>query len=228
MPSLDKAYPELRAALAACYGTPSTAVSESSPWERLLCAALERTSARSRVERAIEALGEAGLLEPAALAKADPLEVEQTLEESRAPLPRAAIHLLRKLGRWLLEAHGGSIDALDRASTDTLREALAAIGGVGPATADAILLFGMRRPVFPVSRASFRILARHGWLEPWADYEAARATLEGAGPQDADHMEQLAIWLERVGRDACGQARAKCERCPLRPFLPEGGVCEIA
>ena len=95
--------------------------------------------------------------------------------------------------------------------------------GRGPA---ALLLHGLRRPAYPLDRASYRILVRHGWLDPSADYDEARDVVERLDPDVPEHLARLSAWLERIGREYCRPTIAKCERCPLRSFLPEGGPRE--
>ena len=143
-------------------------------------------------------------------------------------MPTRSLGPLRRVARWVVDHHAGSAEALrdEDLATDQLREELLGLNGVGPATADALLLFALRRPVYPVDRATYRILIRHDWLDPTADYDEARAVVERQGPDDPSGLARLSDWLERVGREFCRAGVARCERCPLRPFLPEGGPSE--
>src|SRR5262249_11967694 len=90
-------------------------------------------------------------------------------------------------------------------------------------TADALLLRALARPIYPLDRASYRILVRHGWLDLSADYDEARAVVERLSPDDPGTLAQLSDWLARIGGGVCRVRGAKCDPCPLRPFLPEGG-----
>ncbi len=98
--------------------------------------------------------------------------------------------------------------------------------GLGPATVDSILSRGLGRATYPVDRATYRILVRHGWLDPTADYDEARSVAESLAPDDSAMLTRLSAAFERVGRDFCKPTVAKCERCPLRSLLPEGGPRE--
>jgi endonuclease III related protein len=226
MPSLHDVHHELARALDQRYGTPQSTAAPRPTWERVLASALECTLAAGRVDRILEGLKDAGLLEPDALAQASPLELVEAARQAGASLPKPAVHVLRRLARWLIEHHEGSAEGLVPVATERLREELTALVGIGPATADAILLFALERLVYPVDRASFRILVRHGWLDPSADYQEARAALEALSPENAQSLQRVSVWFERVGRDFCGPTTAKCDRCPLQPFLPEGGARE--
>ena len=219
MPALGDSYPALVAALAERYGRPEPAIGDGG-LPAILGAFLGRTLGPERVEAVLEGLREAGLLEPSALADADRAELDEAIGSSGG-LGAKALGPLQRLARWV----AGRGD-LAGAATETLREELVGLNGVGPAAADAVLLEGLGRPVYPVARATYRILVRHGWIDPTADYDEARAAVEHAGPRDAAGLARLASWWERVGRDYCRPGRPHCERCPLQPFLPGGGPIE--
>ena len=71
-----------------------------------------------------------------------------------------------------------------------------------------------------------RILVRHGWLDPSSDYDEARSALESIAPDEPERLAQLSLGFEKLGRDFCKSTAPKCDRCPLRPLLPEGGPVE--
>ena len=172
MPSLTACYSSLVAALAEHYGEPSRRVPRSSALETVLAAALARSLDPRRTAAAIEALSRAHLLEPGALGGASPQEIRDALRDAGVALPLAGASLLRRLASWCSTTFPDDDPAtltLDR-STDEIRLELAAINGVGPATADAILL-ALGRPTYPVDRGTYRILVRHGWIDASADYD---------------------------------------------------------
>jgi len=176
--------------------------------------------------RAFDALRDAGLLRPGALAGADPRELEDVLKQAGVRLVSKALRPLQKLARWAAGRDFEDRDAPGLA-TESLRDEWRAINGVGPVLADTLLLFAMGRPVYPVDRATYRILARHGWLDPSSDYEEARSVAESIAPDDPKTLARLSPALVRLGHDFCKLAVARCDRCPLRPFLPEGGPREV-
>ncbi len=228
MPSLDASFDRMVSALAERYGQPApTPIGiADDTFAAILTAALSRTVDSRKVGKAIEALRESNLMEPAALAGADPIEVAETVRQAGAAMPAPVVGVLLRLAGWIVGSHGGSVASLDDVATALLRDQIRTLKGVGPASTDAILLEALGRPTYPVDRASYRILVRHGWLEPTADYDEARAILDAQAPDDAATLMRLSGWFERVGREACRPSVAKCERCPLQPFLPEGGPIE--
>ncbi len=229
MPPLDESRPALLAALDDRYGPMGrsgvASIDGLSPFEAIASAAIGLVAEPRLAAAALGALRDAGLLQAGAFASADPIEIDDLFREARVRLPARALGPLRRIARWAAES-GFDAEAAASTSTEALRQAWRALNGVGPATADALLLFGLRRPSYPLDRATYRILARHGWIDASADYDEARSVVEGIAPDDAEALARLSIAFGRVARDACKPSAAHCDRCPLRPFLPEGGPVE--
>jgi endonuclease-3 related protein len=229
MPALDESFPAMREALADRYGRPRPPAETGprEPFEAVVATVLDRALDARKREAAIAALRDEGLLDPQAMAEADPDELDNALRSAGVSVARGGLAPLRRLARWLVDLHHGSADALadpdGSVSTAQLREELLALNGVGPAAADAILLFALRRPAYPLDRATYRVLARHGWVDSDAGYDEARDVVERLAPDDPDTLALLSGWFERLGKDHCRASVARCDRCPLRPFLPEGG-----
>ena len=217
-------------ALADHYGRPGSPTAGLPPFEAILATALDRMIDVHKRDAVLLALREEGLLDPQSLAEADPLEIEDALQSQGVALPRSAFVPIRRLARWLVELHHGSAVEIagpsSQVSPNQLREELLALNGIGPSTADSILLYGLNHPVYPLDRATYRIFLRHGWVDSDVSYDDARDTIEQLSPDDAGHLGHLSIWFERLGRDFCKATKAKCERCPLRPFLPAEGPIE--
>jgi endonuclease III related protein len=231
VPRLGESRLALLEALEARYGPLSppgggpSSVEVPDPFEAIIRVALALVAEPRAAASAFDALRGAGLIDPEALAGADPLEIDDVFQQARVRLASKALKPLQRIARW---AKGRDFDpeTASKLATESIREAWRTLNGVGPATADALLLFGLGRPTIPVDRASYRILARHGWLDPSSDYDEARSTLESIAPDDPSRLAQLSLGLERLGRDYCKPSAPKCERCPLRPLLPEGGPVE--
>ena len=216
-------YPSIRDALAAHCGPGEAAVPRDDPFAQILTVTLERSMDAPKAARVVDALRQAGLLDPKERASADPSELVEAARPAGVEMTAKAVAPLKRLAHWATNA--GDID---RAATESLREELVAINGVGPASADEILMRALNRPIYPVDRASYRIFVRHGWLDPSADYEEARDVFERLEPESAEGLARLSSWLEQIGSRFCRPSVAKCDRCPLRPFLPEGGPIEPA
>jgi endonuclease III related protein len=237
MPTLDDAFDAVCSAWLEHFGPPPDGCDDLAPFEAMIAVLLGRGSGVERVRPVLDGLAEAGLLAPDRLAEADLVEIGDRLRESVPSLPINAIAPLKRLACWLRDHHQGRVDSLfdPHHSTGWLRGELAGIKGIGLSTADAIVLFALRRPSYPVDRASFRVLVRHGWLDPTATYDEARDLLVDAALGRADFVEdeaasalaELAHGMERLGRRYCRVAAPRCEGCPLEKLLPEGGPREL-
>ena len=115
---------------------------------------------------------------------------------------------------WLFDSCGGNLDELTGRNPSSLREQLLGIHGIGPETADSILLYAFGMPVFVVDAYTCRILGRHRLLEGPADYESVREMMESLVPRDAALYNEYHALLVRLGKEYC-KTRARCPGCPL-------------
>jgi endonuclease-3 related protein len=221
MPTWDASLAEIVATLTDHYGLPTHVASSAGlePLVAMVTVVLARSSDEGKAVRGCAALGDAGLLDPRSLSEADPSELSDALKASGIKVPPRTLLPIQRLARWIAERGDDLVDV----DTESLRLELANLRGIGPATVDALLLQALGRPVYPVDRASYRILVRHGWLDPGATYDEARGVVEGPCPDDPVTLSRLAHWLERIGSEYCRAGVARCDRCPLRGLLPEGG-----
>jgi endonuclease-3 related protein len=106
--------------------------------------------------------------------------------------------------------------------TSELREQLLGLNGVGPETADSILLYAGKHPVFVVDAYTRRILGRHGIMPFNANYDEIRELFENSlGQRDANPIavfNQAHALIVQVGKNHCRKA-AICKGCPLERFL---------
>jgi endonuclease-3 related protein len=177
----------------------------------------QRTSWRN-VEKALEALKGAGALEPARLADMDPERMQELVRP--AGYYRQKSSRLRRLAAWLVERTGGHVAGLEAISTDRLREELLGIRGIGPETADSILLYALGRPTFVVDTYTNRIAVRHGLLEPNCGYYALKELFEDHLSRDVELYRDYHAQLVEVGKRHC-RPRPKCRGCPARKVLGE-------
>lgn len=155
---------------------------------------------------------------------------------------------LKKFVDYLDRRYGGSLERMFSQPTDQLRAELLALNGVGPETADSILLYAGNHAVFVVDAYTRRILERHEIITHKTSYEEIRGLIEaalrkaeptsltfpraGCDPRHrvsrmsrtprgelARHYNELHALIVRVGNLHCG-SKPKCEECPLREFLP--------
>ena len=108
-----------------------------------------------------------------------------------------------------------------RTPTAELREQLLAVHGIGPETADSILLYAGGHPVFVVDAYTHRILGRHNLVAGKPDYHAVQSLFERSLPQDPALYNEFHALLVNVGKNWCRKGRPRCEDCPLLPHLPD-------
>jgi endonuclease III len=224
MPSLRESFSQVLAALTGAPTRSAADADSGSPLELALAAALERSGDRKRASLVISALTRSGLLADAAtLASASPHELCDALAEMGLTLPTPTARMLWRIARWLdasgLDSRGEPWD-LSRAGR--LRDALARQPGIGPTTAGAVLL-ALGVPAYPIDRATYRILARHAWIEPAAPPEEVAGLLVELADGRVDDLRHLAAGFGVIGRRHCHAASPDCRDCPLAPWLPESG-----
>jgi endonuclease-3 related protein len=136
-----------------------------------------------------------------------------------AQLIRPAGYYNLKAGRLknfincLVEDFNGELHTLRELDTQTLREKLLSIKGIGPETADSILLYAFEKPVFVVDAYTARMATRHGLIES-ADYETLRDLFQSNLPPEIRLFNEYHALLVRVGKEFC-RPRPKCASCPL-------------
>ena len=109
--------------------------------------------------------------------------------------------------------------------TETLREQLLNVHGIGPETADSILLYALNKPAMVVDTYTKRIFSRHGWVGYETDYHKLQEYLVNELPQEAPFYNELHALLVHVGHHYCRKT-PKCEECPLYELLPAGGIAK--
>ncbi len=193
-------------------------------FEMMVGAVLTQNTSWQNVERAIANLRQADLLEPRALYEVPLEELEELIRP--AGYFRVKARRLRSLLEFIVQRHGGSVEAMFRTGLPELREELLAIHGIGPETADSILLYAGGLPIFVVDAYTHRVFARHGWIGFEADYHEIQDYVHGELPYNAPQYNEFHALLVRLGKNYCWKSNPNCAECPLRELLPKGGPLE--
>jgi endonuclease-3 related protein len=189
------------------------------PFEVAVGAILVQHTAWTAAARAIAALRARDLLAPQRLARTDAVTLGALVRP--AGTYRLKARRLLDFTGWLLEGFDGDFRELRRAPLVSLRRELLAVRGLGPETADAILLYAAGRPVFVADAYTRRVLERHRLLPPGIAYEPARRFLEAHLPSDPALFNEFHALLVAAAKAHCRPA-PRCERCPVR-FDLRGG-----
>jgi len=188
--------------------------------EIIVGAILTQNTAWGNVEKAIAALRARRWLSLAALRAAPEAALAAAVRPSGYFRQKA--RKLKSFIAWCDGGYQGSLARMARAPTDKLRAELLGIWGIGPETADSILLYAFDRPAFVIDAYTHRILRRHA-LHPGGGYEDVRAMMERSLPRDVQLYNDYHAQIVWTGQRFCRRARPRCRECPLEPFLPRGG-----
>ena len=195
-----------------------------SGFEMIVGAMLTQNTNWKNVEKAIHNLRQADLMEPHALYNAPVEELEELLRP--AGYFRVKARRLRSLLEFIINRYDGSLTAMFQTDLQALRNKLLAVNGIGPETADSILLYAGGMPSFVVDAYTHRIFARHGWIGFDADYHQIQDYIQSSLPEDARLYNEYHALLVYAGKHFCNKLKPKCNECPLREMLPEGGPLE--
>ena len=195
------------------------------PFEVIVGAILTQNTAWTNVEKAIANLRREFLLTPRAIERVPEARLATLIRPSgyfhqKAKKLKAFVHFLRT-------KHGGSLARMFRIATPELREQLLNVWGIGPETADSILLYAGQHTVFVVDAYTHRILGRHGLLPDSGAtpaYEGVRALFEARLPRETQLYNEFHALLVNVGKNWCRTREPRCEECPLRVHLPSGSL----
>lgn len=187
------------------------------PFEIMVGAVLIQNTSWTNAESAIGRLKEAEVLNPEALLGLS-LNSLAALLRPVGYFNLKASRLLNFVG-WYCE--NGGFQSLNLLETPVLREALLNVKGIGPETADDILLYAFSRPVFVVDAYTRRVFGRLGCLFEDAPYECLRAAFEEALPPNPDLYGEYHALIVAHAKKVC-RSRPSCEKCGLNPDCPTG------
>ena len=168
------------------------------PFEVVVGAYLTQNTSWTNVERALENLRKARVLSVSGIRRTPLRRLEQLIRSSGYFRQKA--QRLKTLVKFLDDRYGGSVSRMFAEPTDKLRNALLALNGVGPETADSILLYAGNHPSFVVDAYTRRILERHGLVDARASYEEIRELFERSLAPLADEALECAPVISEDGK----------------------------
>lgn len=189
------------------------------PFEVCVGAILGQNVAWRNVEQAIASLKRADLLDCGKLASVDEEDLHQHLYPTRYYRQKA--RRLQAFCRHLLERWDGDIEAWMRGETQLVRRELLGLSGIGPETADSILLYAGSHPVFVVDAYTRRVFHRMGLWPPDVSYAEMQRVMMEALPREAQLYNEYHALIVALGAEYC-RPRPRCGGCPLRSVCPEG------
>ncbi|OPX21101.1 MAG: endonuclease [Desulfobacca sp. 4484_104] len=183
-----------------------------SPFEVAVGAILTQNTNWHNVARVIAQLKQTEQLAPLRLMEIGEAELAQILRPVGYYNLKA--RRLKNFLDFLFFYYQGSVENMAAASLENLRPALLSIKGIGPETADSILLYALEKPTFVVDAYTFRICHRHDLVNDPCSYEDLRQLFMAQLPPEVPLFKEYHALLVRLGKEFC-RPKPRCELCPL-------------
>ncbi|MCC8194557.1 MAG: endonuclease III domain-containing protein [Deltaproteobacteria bacterium] len=213
----------LYAAMLAHFG-PSGWWPAKTPFEVALGAILTQNTSWTNVDKALAALDAATALVPDRIASLPLPDLEALIRPAGFFRQKSLkiLAFLELLRRYDGLGHGETDTALAcfaHVETDELRRELLAVSGIGPETADCILLYALDRPSFVVDAYTRRLCLRHGLVPESVRYDELREFFMDALEPDVALFNEYHALIVRTGKEFCRKTKPRCDGCPLASFL---------
>jgi len=182
------------------------------PFEVMVGAVLTQNTNWKNVERAIGNLKEADALSPEAMLAMSPARLASLIKP--AGYFRVKAKRLRNFLKYFVESYDGSARRMARRELAELRPELLAVNGVGPETADSILLYALKKPIFVIDAYTKRILSRHGLCAEEDAYDELQELFMDRLAEDVPLYNEYHALIVETGKDFC-RTKPRCQDCPL-------------
>ena len=190
-------------------------LTELQRFEIAVGAILTQNTAWSNVEKALVELHRHGDISPMRLKRMPTRRLARLIRSSGYFNQKAG--KLQDFSRFLEVNAGGPapMRRLKNMRTGKIRDLLLSVNGVGPETADSILLYALEKPVFVVDAYTRRIFGRHGWIRGDEPYDDIRKWFETKIPKSVPLYNDYHAQIVEVGKRHCHRRRPECLSCPL-------------
>ena len=203
-------------ALRKTFTLPKWALSSRDPFQTLIVTIISQKTADRNTAGAFENLSKQFEITPEALANAEMNKIEESLKV--AGLYRNKAKTIKQVSKIIMQKFHGDLTPILSMPFEEARKTLIQLPGVGPKTADVVLLFCAEKPTIPIDTHVNRISKRLGLAPKNGDYEAIRKSLQTLyNPKDYLAAHILMILL---GRRYCKARDPLCKRCPINMFCP--------
>jgi endonuclease III related protein len=186
--------------------------------EMMVGAILTQNTSWKNVDKAIANLKNKGLLDIERLHSISPAALAEEIR------PAGYFNIksvrLKNLINFLVERYERDMSRFLSDETEALREGLLSVKGVGPETADSILLYAVKRPVFVIDAYTYRILHRHGLIEDQVTYDELKELFESNLPADESLFNEFHALIVRTAKEFC-KGKPLCEACPLHGWASD-------
>jgi endonuclease-3 len=195
---------------------PRWITSSEDPFRTLITTIISQNTADRNTARAFENLSERFKITPEALAKAEEKEIQECLKV--AGLYRNKAKTIKHVSKTILERYHGDLKSILSLPTEEARKTLMQFPGVGPKTADVVLLFSAKQNTIPVDTHVNRVSKRLGLAPTKGNYETVRKALQSI--YDPKDYMQVHVLLISHGRKYCKARVPQCKECPINMLCP--------
>lgn len=183
------------------------------PFEIAVGAILTQNTNWRNVEKAINNIKSAKALNPKKLYQMDVSKLAKLIRP--AGYFNIKAKRLKAFIDFLMHEYNGSMANMRKEDMHTLREKLLSVNGIGPETADSILLYALEKPIFVIDAYTKRVLSRHGIMEHDESYHEFQELFYLSLKKDVRLYNEYHALFVRVGKTYC-RPRADCDNCPLK------------
>jgi endonuclease-3 related protein len=183
------------------------------PFEVIVGAILTQNTSWRNVEKAIQKLKGKGVLNPEGIHRLKKTELASLIKSSG--YYRIKAERLKAFINFLYKEFDGNLKKMRRKKLEELREKLLGVKGVGPETADSILLYGLKKPIFVVDAYTKRILSRHQIILEKASYEEVQKLFRDHLPLDEKLFNEYHALFVHLGKTVCKKI-PRCDICPIK------------
>lgn len=193
-----------------------------SPFEVCVGAILTQNTAWTSAAKAIDTLRGADVLSVRGISEIEESELAQLIRPSGYFNQKAK--RLKTFVGWLNGQYHGDIREMSRTPLPRLRKELLSLSGIGPETADCILLYAANKTTFVVDAYTRRIFSRHGLVAKDATYDELKNSFERRLPRRLELFNDYHAQIVETGKHYCLKKGPECEGCPLEYLLEREGT----
>jgi len=184
-----------------------------SKFEVIVGAILTQNTSWQNVEKAISNLKKEKVLSFQKLYKLKPGKLARLIKS--AGYYNIKAKRLKDFLKFFFKKYQANINKLALVKTNKLRQELLLVNGIGPETADSILLYALDKPVFVIDAYTKRIFSRHGFLKEKTSYEAVQNFFKQNLKKEVRLFNEYHALLVRLAKDFCLKTNPRCQACPL-------------
>ena len=182
--------------------------------EIVIGAILTQNTNWKNVERALENLNRKNMVDVGRLAESNQSYIASLIKSAGYYNQKAK--RIKDFSRFLIKKYEGKTSKLFNQNIKDLRRTLLSISGIGPETADSIILYAALKPIFVIDAYTRRIMSRLGLIESKGDYENLQRTFMENLPKNQRLFNEYHALLVNLGKNYCIKSNPKCDKCPLK------------